>query len=93
MHAALDGLGYVRPFEKSKNLRDTESGVKIEFLVAGEFPGDGKLKPVSFPDPSKVAIERRGIRFLNLRTLIELKLASGLTGGDRKRDLIDIQQG
>lgn len=42
IHDALDGLGYVRPFEKSKNLRDTVTGVKIDFLVAGQYPGDGK---------------------------------------------------
>src|SRR5688572_6691599 len=27
LHQALDGLGYVRPYEKSKNLRDASSGV------------------------------------------------------------------
>jgi hypothetical protein len=42
IHAALGGRGYVRPFEKSKNLRDAESRVKIEFLIAGEYPVDGK---------------------------------------------------
>ncbi len=92
IHAALDGRGYVRPFEKSKNLRDTEAGVKIEFLVTGDFPGDGKPKPVRFPDPQSVAIERDGIKFLNLTTLIELKLASGVTGADRMKDLADVQE-
>src|SRR5436190_22816910 len=52
LHAKLDGLGYVRPFSQSKNLRDTDAGVKIEFLVTGQFPGDGKPKPIAFPDPS-----------------------------------------
>ena len=92
IHSALDDRGYVRPFERSKNLRDTEAGVKIEFLVAGDFPGDGKPKPVQFPDPQAVAIERDGIKFLNLTTLVELKLASGLTGADRIKDLADVQE-
>src|SRR5258708_7249032 len=31
-HEALEGLGYVAPFPGSKQLRDTETSVKIEFL-------------------------------------------------------------
>jgi hypothetical protein len=91
IHTKLEGLGYVRPFSQSKNLRDTDSGVKIEFLVTGQFPGDGKPKPIAFPDPSDVAIERNGMKFLNLETLIELKLASGLTNVGRGKDLVDVQ--
>ena len=92
IHRALDGLGYKRPFEKSKNLRDVESKVKIEFLVAGEFPGDGKPKAVQFPNPEAVAVEIDGIKFLSLPALIELKLASGISGVEREKDLIDVQQ-
>src|SRR5262245_20315567 len=36
LHDALDGLGYVRPFEASKNLRDAETGVRIDFIVSGQ---------------------------------------------------------
>ncbi|HVU88323.1 MAG TPA: hypothetical protein VHD36_13465 [Pirellulales bacterium] len=92
IHTALDGRGYVRPFEKSKNLRDAESGVKIEFLLAGDYPGDGKPKDVRFPDPCAVAIDRDGIKYVNLPTLVELKLASGMTGADRMKDLADVQE-
>src|SRR5438270_2238375 len=56
VHAKLGGLGYVPPFKDSKQLRDTETGVRIEFLVSGQFPGDGKPKPVAFPDPADVSI-------------------------------------
>jgi len=91
IHEQLEGRGYVRPFPKSKNLRETEHGVKIEFLVEGQFPGDGKPKSVSFPDPSQVAVQRDGIRYLNIETLIELKLASGMTSPDRLKDLADVQ--
>lgn len=91
IHENLDGLGYLPPFTHSKNLRDTENGVKIEFLVAGEFPGDGKPKPVAFPHPSEVAVDLDGIRFLSLPALVELKLASGLTGGvARMKDFSDV---
>ena len=48
LHRKLEGLGYRPPFQGSKHLRDTEHGVKIEFLVTGEYPGDGKPKPVAF---------------------------------------------
>src|SRR5437879_6717643 len=42
IHEKLEGLGYVPPFAGSKHLRDAEHGVRVEFLVAGEYPGDGK---------------------------------------------------
>lgn len=91
IHEKLDGLGYLPPFEKSKNLRDTETGVRIEFLIAGEFPGDGKPKPVAFPDPADVAVEIDGANYLALPSVIELKLASGLTGGvARMKDFTDV---
>lgn len=45
IHDRLDGLGYVPPFRGSKNLRDVEQGVRIEFLLSGDYPGDGKPKP------------------------------------------------
>ncbi len=92
IHEALEGRGYRPPFERSKNLRDTENKVRIEFLLSGGFPGDGKPKPIAFPEPSAVAIERDGIRFLQLTTLIELKLASGMTSSDRLKDLTDVQE-
>ena len=90
IHQKLEGLGYCRPFQGSKNLRDTEHGVKIEFLLTGEFPGDGKPKPVAFPAPASVAEESDGIRYINLQALIELKLASGMTSSERMRDLADV---
>ena len=37
VHAKLEGLGYRPPFDGSKHLRDTEHGVKIEFLVTGGY--------------------------------------------------------
>ena len=92
VHAELDGLGYVPPFKGSKHLRDVESSVRIEFLVAGQFPGDGKPKPVAFPNPRDVAVEIDGIQFVDLPALIELKLASGMTNPGRLKDLADVQE-
>ena len=92
IHEALDGLGYVRPFSQSKNLRDTEAGVRIEFLISGQYPGDGKPKPIAFPDPAETAVELDGMKVLRLETLIELKLASGMTNPQRLKDLADVQE-
>src|SRR5581483_1413043 len=64
LHNALDGRGWVRPFSTSKNLRDATTGVKIEFLISGDYPGDGKPKPVAFPAPQDVAREVEGIKYL-----------------------------
>src|SRR5439155_1921901 len=71
IHAELEGRGYLPPFAGSKNLRDADTGVRIEFLVAGEFPGDGKPKPVAFPDPQEASVEVRGVRCLSVPYLVE----------------------
>ena len=92
VHASLDGLGYVPPFKGSKQLRDAETGVRIEFLVTGQFPGDGKPKPVAFPNPSDVAVVIDEVRYLSLVSLIELKLASGISSAGRQKDLGDVQE-
>jgi hypothetical protein len=92
LHHKLEGLGYIPVFSGSKNLRDAESGVRIEFLVSGEYPGDGKPKPVAFPDPKTVSQDKDGISWLSLKSLIELKLASGSTNPARLKDLADVQE-
>ncbi len=92
IHAALVGLGYRPAHARSKYLRDTEFGIRIEFLTTGDYPGDGKQKPVAFPDPAQVSFEADGICYLNLPNLIELKLASGMTGAGRLKDLADVQE-
>ena len=92
IHEELEGLGYRPPFEGSRHLRDTQDRVKIEFLVTGGYPGDGKEKPVAFPDPAEVGVERDGIVYINLPTLIDLKLASGMTNAGRLKDLADVQE-
>ena len=92
IHANLEGLGYVPLFSGSRNLRDAESGVRIEFLVTGDFPGDGRPKPIAFPDPRQVNVEKDGVCWLRLPNLIELKIASGMTSPGRLRELADVQE-
>lgn len=90
IHEVLEGRGYVKPLEASKNLRDARTGVKIDFLISGQFPGDGKPGPIAFPNPISAFSETDGIRVVNLVTLIELKLASGAVP-HRGKDLDDVQ--
>jgi hypothetical protein len=92
-HEELIGLGYAPAFPGArKRLRSTKDGVRIDVIAAGEYPGDGKPKPVSFPNPSEASVEIDGIRFATLEKLIELKLASGMTAPDRLKDLADVQE-
>lgn len=91
IHDALEGRGYLPVFAGSTNLRDVEHGVRIEFLVAGQYPGDGLPKAVAFPAPDEVAVDVEGIQCVALDKLIELKLASGTAKG-RRKDLGDVQE-
>lgn len=88
------GLDYRPVFSGAeKTLRDAETGVRIEIVTAGEYPGDGLPKPVAFPDPMApgVTVEIEGVRVVTLEKLIELKLASGMSAPHRLRDLADVQ--
>jgi hypothetical protein len=86
------GRGYVLAFPGAqKTFRDTETQVRIKILTSGDFPGDGKPKPVSFPDPAATFVERGGIHVISVEKLIELKLASGMSAPHRLRDLADVQ--
>ena len=92
-HRELVGLGYVPAFEGArKRLRSTQDGIPIELIATGDYPGDGKPKPITFPRPSENSVEIDGVKFPTLEKLIELKLASGMTAPDRLKDLADVQE-
>ena len=76
-HAALESSGYRPPFPNSKNLRDTENGVRICLHVA-----EGKHETV----------EHEGVTVLSLPGVVDRKLASGLSGTGRLKDLGDVQE-
>jgi hypothetical protein len=86
------GRGYIEKFPGSRGMRDTEHGVDIDVVLAGSYPGDGKPKPVVFPDPATAADRGAHVALLPLPMLLELKLASGLTAPDRLKDLADVQE-
>lgn len=87
------GLGYVATFAGArKHFRDAETGVKIDIVTAGEYPGDGKPKPVAFPKPKDVRELKNGIQVIRFETLVELKLASGISASARLKDLADVQE-
>ena len=86
-------MGYAPAFAGArKRLRSTLDGTPVELIAAGEYPGDGKPKPVCFPQPSEATVEIDGVKFPTLEKLIELKLASGMTAPDRLKDLADVQE-
>ncbi len=92
-HEELVGLGYAPSFPGArKRLRSTRDGVSIEVMTTGEYPGDGKPKPVSMPDPAVASTEIDGIKFVTFEKLVELKLASGISASDRLKDLADVQE-
>lgn len=89
----LVGRGYRPAFGgATRKFRTTQENVTIEIITAGEFPGDGKPKPVRFPNPNESAIEIDGIKTVTLEKLVELKLASGITAPHRLKDLADVQE-
>jgi hypothetical protein len=87
------GRGWVEVFAGSRGLRDAVTGVKIDILLTGDYPGDGRPKPIRFPDPSQaMQLDSDGLPILTLPKLLEMKLASGMTAAHRPRDLDDVIQ-
>jgi hypothetical protein len=84
------GRGYVEKFPGSNGLRDVEHGVAIDVVLAGDYPGDGRPKAVRFPDPAAIALVGERVNVVPLATLVDLKLASGLSAPHRLRDLADV---
>ncbi|MEZ4225346.1 MAG: hypothetical protein R3B13_30625 [Polyangiaceae bacterium] len=86
------GRGYAERVPGTGKLVDTEFGVHVDVLSTGRYPGDGKPKPVAFPDPAAVAIRGAPFALLPIERWIELKLASGMVAAHRLKDLADVQE-
>jgi hypothetical protein len=70
---------------RPRRFKDKTSGIHIDILVTGSFPGSGKPGPIAFPDPALVSESIEGIQFVDLATLVQLKLAA-----KRYRDFGDV---
>ncbi|MGH9459193.1 MAG: hypothetical protein ACRD2J_16280 [Thermoanaerobaculia bacterium] len=93
MRERMIGRGLRPAFEGAgSTFRDAETGIRIEVVKTGDYPGDGKPKPVRFPDPERARERREGIWIIPLPALVELKLASGLSAPHRLKDLADVQE-
>jgi hypothetical protein len=84
------GRGYRERVPGGRGLRDTRNGVDVDVILTGGYPGDGKPKPVRFPDPGVVAVRGARVALLPLPKLLDLKLASGMSASHRLRDLADV---
>jgi hypothetical protein len=71
------GRGYAERVPGTGKLLDTEYEVNVDVLSTGRYPGDGRPKPISFPDPSITAIRGGGFALLPLPRFLELELPPG----------------
>jgi hypothetical protein len=73
---AFLGKHYDQVPGRPRRFVDRKSGVAIDILVTGRYPGTGKPGPIAFPDPTAVSetIDKQSV--VNLPTLVQLKLAA-----------------
>lgn len=86
------GHGYAERVVGTGKLLDTEFNVPVDVLSTGRFPGDGKPKPIAFPDPATTAVRGSPFALLPIERWVELKLASGMVAAHRLKDLADVQE-
>lgn len=86
------GRGYAERVPGTGKLVDTDHKVNVDVLSTGRFPGDGKPKPIAFPDPVTTAVRGSPFALLPVERWIELKLASGMVAAHRLKDLADVQE-
>lgn len=71
---------------RSRRFTDKQNQVTVDILVTGHHPGFGPpTGPITFPDPSTVSQELDSVRYIDLATLIQLKLAA-----QRHQDFADV---
>jgi hypothetical protein len=61
---------------RPRRFREAQSGVTVDVLVTGHYPGRGGPGPFAFPDPSEASVDMEGSRVISLPMLIQLKLAA-----------------
>ena len=62
---------------RPRRFKERQSGVTVDCLITGLYPGLGKPGPFAFPDPVEASQEIDKIRVITLPQLVQLKLAAG----------------
>jgi len=70
------GEEYDQAEGRPRRFVERKSGVTVDCLITGRYPGSGKPGPFAFPDPTEASQEIEKIRVLTLPQLIQLKLAA-----------------
>jgi hypothetical protein len=82
----LASQGVLRPDPgRARRFFEPATGVRFDVLVEGAFPGSGQPGPIAFPDPLTASELVEDFRVVDLKTLIELKLAA-----HRYQDFADV---
>lgn len=76
---------FERQPNRAKRFIDLKTGVSVDVLVTGLFPGSGQPGPIAYPDPATVAQRFDDLKVVGLSTLVEMKLAAR-----RYKDFADI---
>jgi hypothetical protein len=70
------GQAYEPVAGRPRRFVERQSGVPVDCLVTGHYPGSGRPGPVAFPEPTEASQEIDKVRVLTLPQLIQLKLAA-----------------
>jgi hypothetical protein len=70
---------------RERRFKDKKNQQTFDILVTGRFPGSGKPGPFAFPDPESVRERIRNVYYVDLPTLVQLKLAA-----QRWQDFADV---
>jgi hypothetical protein len=82
--------GYVFDAAAPRMMSDAEAGVVIAIKVAGEAASRPPATSVRFPDPGRHSTEIEGVSFLDLSSLVRLKLAAGIPAPLGMRHLAEV---
>jgi len=70
------GEAYESVPSRDRRFTEIQSGVGVDILITGGYPGRGDPGPIQFPNPEAVRAEIEKVQFVNLAELIQLKLAA-----------------
>jgi len=62
--------------KRPRRFKERKSGVTVDFLLTGKYPGTGESGPITFPDPADVAEKIDKVAVVSLPQLVQLKLAA-----------------